>query len=95
MTRIDEVKGWPDSFSSRVEAEQFIAENGQAGKKKARRVLSRWHLVPNTRDTLTLSQFIQCAIVEVRRRGSRLPVSKIAYEASLVWNNLKAERQTR
>lgn len=78
-------KAFPDSFATRLEAEQFIAEHGLAGKRKPRRLVGRWHLVPNTRDTITLSQFIQCAIVEVRKRGSRLPASTIANNATFIW----------
>ena len=85
-----------DSFSTRVECERAIARRNLAGKRKAQRVVTRWYIVDNPDDTLTISQFIQCAIVEAERQRLNLSVSAVASMASEIYKNaLSKQRKVR
>ncbi|MEN3329077.1 MAG: hypothetical protein V7638_3884 [Acidobacteriota bacterium] len=90
----DAVKAFPDTFSTRWEAERAIAERELAGLKKPRRfpASGRWHLVDHT-GGVTLSIFIQCAMVEARRLGLNLPASEIARNAAHEFRALAQKRR--
>jgi hypothetical protein len=88
-------KAFPDSFSTRGEAERAIAERDLAGKKKPRRLVGRWHLVDNTAGTVSISQAIQCAIVMAKREGVSLPVSEVAKIAARDFRALVEKRKAK
>lgn len=82
------------TFSTRSEAEQYIAENGLAGKKKAQRAGGPWMLVANPEGTISRSVFIQLYKVERKNLGhTNYKIAQVVADAVKLWNEIKDARR--
>jgi len=84
----------PKTFGTRTEAEQYIAERGLAGKRKARHVGGRWFLVSNPKGTISRNLFTWMLIVAHRAAGSRRSNRELRMEAAVIWQEAAANRRT-
>ena len=79
-----------NEFSTRTEAEKHIAERGQAGRKKARRVGSQWYLVKNETGGINRSLFVEVYKVACKKAGRSLrDIVKINCEAHALYDSVK------
>lgn len=104
MPRIDEAKGWPDSFASKHQAEKFIAEHDLAGKKKAERNLWRWLVIDNPDGTISRSLFTQMLIVSYVRQAKKekwrpselaMTLAGVPKESARLWKQMDSKRKAK
>jgi hypothetical protein len=81
-----------ERFSTRDEAEKYIAEHDLAGKKKARHVGGKWFLVANPEGTINRSLFTKMLYVERVRVAKKEGWLKSELAAALVDVPRDAER---
>ena len=75
----------PDlTFSTREEAETYLATNGKGLAFKARHIGGKWFLVHNVKRTVTKSLFIKMFIEAHKADG--LTIEALRHTASAYWN---------
>lgn len=87
-----------ERFSTRDEAERYIAEKDLAGKKKARRVGGKWHLVANPEGLINRSLFTKMLYVarvkQAKAEGWRrselaAALVDVPRDAARIWRGMK------
>jgi len=92
----------PKRFSTRQEAERFIADNDLGGKKKAQRRGGKWELVANPEGMINRSLFTEMLKADYRKRAKAegwrpaelaCTLADANKRAAKLWREMKGKRK--